>query len=177
MLRKIFKKERQIIFLLILFILLLTEFSFSGSRKEKESYFSVGSGYGIPYGVIGINCEVSPIFPPRAEKLQEFLGITFGLGYCPAGVAYAFGFNLYPLGREKMFQPKVSFYHGVVGTLNYYGNTERLKGLTLGSGLLVKLYKRYSIDFELIYLLHLFGWDFEDIGSRFKISVGARMHL
>jgi len=177
MFRKMLKKEKKIVFLLTLFVLLFTGFSFSENQAGEKSYFSIGSGFGIPYGVIGVNCEVSPLFPQKAERFREYLGISVGLGYCPGGLAYAFSFNLYPLGRDKLLQPKVTFCHGVVGTVKYYSDTDRLKGLTLGSGLLVKFFKRYSLDFELIYLVHLFGWDFEDVGSRLKISVGAKIDL
>ncbi len=131
-------------------------------KEMKESIFSAGIGYGIPYGVLGCGVEITPV---------EYLGFTAGIGYAIEGVGYSFGMRIYPLGKSP-WTPIISAYYGVVGVIL---NGDTFNGGALGGG--VKYRKtKYSVTAELLYLIHEKKAWFE-YGSPIKISGGFLWHL
>jgi hypothetical protein len=146
------------------------------SSSPKGKYLSLASGIGIPFGVIGVNAELNPVLP-GAEKLGNYMGITFGLGYCYPGLGFAGGLRFYPVGREKMICPKLTAYLGTVGFVSNYGDSV-LYGGTLGTGALWNINKKSALDFELLFMVFLFGWDMDSVhNGRIKIALGYRHFL
>jgi len=120
-------------------------------RAPGKSYFSIGLGYGIPYGTLGMNCEFNTIFPTE-EKVFDYFSITAGFGYFSGGIKYVFGLRGYPLGRKGNWWPRISIYYGTVGIYKtYYGKHKNASGPAFGAGVVWMSAKKISIDIELQY--------------------------
>jgi hypothetical protein len=145
---------------------------------EKESHISAGVGLGIPYGVLGVNVEFSPLLPGMAESaIHDYFSLSAGVGYSPAGLAYAFGCRIYPMGKEDRIRPRISGYYGVVAMIEYYyDDYDRLEGFAFGGGALYKINRKFSADLEVLYILPNHYSDYLE-GGRFKLSFGGRWHL
>lgn len=147
--------------------------------KESDGHFSAGFGIGIPYGVVGFNLEFNPILPGMAEKkIHDYFSLSLGLGYSPGGLAYSVGARVYPFGREKKIRPRVSGYYGIVALIEYayYDDYDRLEGFAFGGGVLYKISKKFSADFDILYIMpNDYGDSLE--GGRIKFSVGSRWHF
>lgn len=145
---------------------------------EKESHISAGVGLGIPYGVLGVNVEFNPLLPGIADAtIQDYFSLSAGVGFSPAGLAYAFGLRIYPMGKEKRIRPRISGYYGIVAMIEYYyGDYDRLEGFAFGGGALYKINRKISVDLEVLYIMPNDYSDYIE-GGRFKLSVGSRWHL
>lgn len=147
-------------------------------RARLWSYFSLGGGTGIPYGgIAGFNFELHPYIAGK-EWLGEYFGVSAAAGFCYPGIGFAAGFRGYPMGRHRVFQPRIGFYLGSVGFIKYWGDSDILYGGTVGAGSLIRLGKKSAIDVELLLIVFYFGYDFSDLDqSPFKISAGYRIDL
>jgi hypothetical protein len=147
------------------------------SPRSKESYLSLASGIGIPFGVIGVNAELNPVLP-GAETLGNYMGISFGLGYCYPGFGFAGGLRFYPLGRQKKIYPKLAAYLGTVGFIDAYWGDSVLYGGVVGTGAVWKIGKKSALDFELLLMVFLFGYEMDRVeNGTIKFAIGYRQFL
>ncbi len=139
----------------------------------------LGVGLGIPYGGVGMNIELNPMLPGGAQAAANYYSVNFGVGYSYAGPGYTFGLKVYPAGRENALQPRLSVYYGVVGYVEYsgwYSYSDTFTGVAAGAGTAVRLNPDFSIDADLMYIVHTFSTEMGD-ASRVKISAGIRYHF
>ena len=70
------------------------------------AHLSIGGGYGLNYGGIGMGFEFNPRLPKKfGAGFYKYVRFGMGLGYLPdGGLAYSFGLHLYPLGRDLFLQ-------------------------------------------------------------------------
>lgn len=140
-----------------------------------RSHFSLGAGLGIPFGVIGVSCEMNPILG-GGDAIADHVSFNLGLGYAGAGPGFSLGLRVYPLGRERTWAPKLSLLYGVVAVVNW---EDVVRGFAAGAGVVRRLRGRLALDGDLIFILNRFGFDWIDwrrIG-RFKASLGLRWNL
>lgn len=144
-------------------LFLLIFFSVS-TTTLGASTVSFGPGVGIPYGVIGCNLEVD---------FFEYFGICAGVGISPEGIGSAIGGRIYLAGADSRVRPRLGYYRGTVGAVEYaWDEYEDVRGNAIGVGLLIKINDRISMDGEIIYIE---SWEYaEEPDSRYKISVGVR---
>ena len=159
--KKVFLFFMAILGIVIIFV----NFAFAqdvSAKKENKTRF--GIGFGIPYGVIGGNFEIS---------LNEFLGLSMGLGMASVDVGWALGLRMYLAEKDKMFRPRLSIFRGIVGILEtpswvYRSRYQGIEGNALGVG-----FACGRIDLDLIIP---FGYEVPDgsveQGSNLKISIG-----
>lgn len=129
------------------------------------STVSFGPGLGIPYGIIGGNLEVG---------FFEYFGICAGVGISPEGIGSAIGGRIYLAGADTRVRPRLGYYRGTVGAIEYaWDEYEDVRGNALGLGLLIKINDKISMDGEIIYIE---SWEYtkEEPDSRYKIFVGVR---
>ena len=155
--------------------------SASSSGMVKKNSF--GLGFGIPYGVLGINLDVN---------VAPNLNLSAGVGTTVlAGVGYNFGIKYFFIPIERKFRPRISAYYGVNSMLvkEYIGidkedEGEAYLGLSVGIGAQWMWGKTKSngLDFDIMYLatssldvdeLRKEGFDVEESG-KVKFSIGYR---
>ena len=152
------------------------------ARAEAESpaaipsRFSLGAGFGIPFGVIGVSCEMNPILGSGGDAAAQHFSINLGLGVAVAGPGYSLGFRYYPLGRDRVWAPKLSLMYGVVAVVDW---EDIVRGMSLGAGVVKRLRGRLSLDGDVIFILNHFGFDYIDWSEvgRLKVSLGVRWNL
>jgi hypothetical protein len=185
-------KTRKIIAFLsaIAFLLLLR----SGALFAVESGFappvpaipacahlSVGSGYGLNYGGIGLGFEFNPRLPAKfGTGLYKYVSFGIGFGYLPdGGMAYSFAVRLYPLGRELFLQPRLSILYGVVAVAKSYyaGDERRSEGVGFGAGFLVRLSGQVFLDADAHLIVPVDYASNEIEGGRMRFSAGLRYRL
>ncbi|MCJ7525532.1 MAG: hypothetical protein MUP71_09980 [Candidatus Aminicenantes bacterium] len=185
-------KRRNIRFSLLAAALLL---SFgSGKLPAVESgppvaavpefaHLSIGSGYGLNYGGIGLGFEFSPRLPEKmGTGFHKYVSFAMGLGYMPdGGLAYSFGLHLYPLGRDLFLQPRLAVQYGVVAVVgnlySYPGDERRAEGVAFGSGFLLKLARQIFLDADVHYIIPV-DYAMEELaGERLRFSAGLRYRL
>ncbi|MFH2107405.1 MAG: hypothetical protein ABII93_01940 [Chrysiogenia bacterium] len=164
---------------MVMAIALLASLSAYGQDEKPAavvSRFSLGAGLGIPFGVIGLSCEMNPILGPGPDKIAKYFSLNLGLGMAVAGVGYSLGFRFYPLGRDLAWAPKVSIMYGVVAVVDW---KEIVRGFSLGAGVVRRLRKKMSLDADLIFIINHYGFDYLDWDSigRLKVSLGVRWNL
>jgi hypothetical protein len=144
---------------------------------------SIGSGYGINYGGIGLGFEFNPRLPEKmGTGFHKYVSFAMGLGYMPdGGLSYSFGLHLYPLGRDLFLQPRLDVQYGVVAVLNdlyaYPGDERRAEGVALGAGFLLKLARQIFLDADTYYILPV-DYAMEELsGERVRFSAGLRYRL
>ncbi|MCD6517818.1 MAG: SH3 domain-containing protein [Candidatus Aminicenantes bacterium] len=155
----------------------------SAEKREKiktsdYTMFSIGLGYGIPYGILGMNCEFNTIFPTE-EKVFDYIAVTGGFGYFTGGVKYVFGLRVYPLGRKQDWQPRLSAYYGTTGFYKTYGGTAKnYSGPAFGAGILWMSRHKISVDLELQYrfITAPSGYIKEE-GVVITLSAGVQYHF
>lgn len=143
---------------------------------------SWGVGFGIPYGVMGVNLDYNII---------SNFDLSLGLGISPlSGFAYNIGGKLYLASEEKSFRPRVSYYYGTNTTVDetgYYDFVDKYtnyNGVTAGIGATVYFGQSSSrgLDFDLLFRvsteadvdqLKAKGYDTDDIEER-TFSIGYR---
>jgi len=155
----------------------------SAEKREKiktsdYTMFSIGLGYGIPYGILGMNCEFNTIFPTK-EKVFDYIAVTGGFGYFTGGVKYVFGLRVYPLGRKPAWQPRLSAYYGTTGFYETYGGTAKnYSGPAFGAGILWMSRHKISVDLELQYRLVTTPSGYvKEEGVGFTLSAGVQYHF
>jgi len=144
---------------------------------------SNGVGFGIPYGIIGINTDIN---------LAQNLNLSVGIGTTIfAGMGYNFGLKYYLLPVNHTFRPRISAYYGtnaivLIETGGWASNEEgeSYKGVTLGIGSqwMWGESKSNGMDIDIMYIassgldideLRRDGYNIEDPGN-IKLSIGYR---
>ena len=145
---------------------------------RKKGYFSIGLGYGIPYGTLGINCEFNTIFPTE-EKVFDYFGITAGFGYFTGGIKYVFGLRGYPLARKGNWWPRISIYYGTVAFYERYDGTHKnASGPAFGVGVVWMSAKKILIDIELQYRIPSLPAGYvKEEGLDFTLSAGVQLNF
>lgn len=160
------------------FVLIASLPGFGQDEKPAAalSRFSLGAGLGIPFGVIGLGCEMNPILGSGPDGIARYLSLNVGLGVAVAGVGYSLGFRFYPLGRDRAWAPKLSLMYGVVAVVNW---EDIVRGFAVGAGVMRRLRGKLSLDGDVIFIINHFGFDYIDWGSvgRLKVSLGVRWNL
>lgn len=145
---------------------------------------SFGIGFGIPYGVLGINLDL---------KLVDNFYLTAGVGTTLLwGVAYNVGGKYYLKKPGYKWRPRISLYYGTntVNTAHLNNSDEEasFNGLTLGIGQSFNWgdKKNKGIDLDLMFIVSnsqayynkIDQWEKEgyevETGSGVKISIGYR---
>lgn len=147
------------------------------------AHLSIGSGYGLNYGGIGLGFEFNPRLPDKfGTGFHKYVSFGMGLGYMPGGgLAYSFGLHVYPLGRGLFLQPRLSVQYGVVAVVSdlyvYSGDERRSEGVAFGAGFLVKLDRQLSFDAD-AHLIVPVDYDMDELdGGRLRFSAGLRYRL
>ena len=112
----------------------------------------IGLGFGIPYGMLGVNFEVLP---------SDYFSILLGVGGYQGVLGLAVGLRGYVSPRSSIFRPRLTFLCGTVGVLtkttyNYYNykkSTTRdpITGTALGVGFSWKYSPKWGMDFDILY--------------------------
>jgi hypothetical protein len=174
---------KRIFYIFLLLLVAIPAWPETAGGEPESSHLCIGTGYGICYGGIGINFEFNPRLPASVSaKIQDYYGLSVGIGYTPGGVTYLFNLRIYPLGRKFFFQPRISVGYGVVGLIKKDpwwspGDERRSEGFALGGGLALRLTSFLSFDGEAT-LIFPTDVEMEDLESgRLQISGGIRFHL
>jgi hypothetical protein len=142
---------------------------------NMPSRFSLGAGIGIPFGVIGLGCEVNPIIGSGPDSIARYFSLNLGLGFSGAGIGYSLGLRFYPLGRDRVWAPKISILYGTVLVVNW---EYMYRGFSAGAGIVRRLNRRTSVDADLIFIINRFGFYSSDwSGGRLKVSLGLRRNF
>lgn len=130
---------------------------------------SVGAGFGIPYGALGVNLEINVI---------PYLSLSGGFGTTVyAGVGWSAGARGYFIKPGHLWRPRISAFYG---TNKIYSegrgnpNNKSYPGFTAGIGQIV-LFKRHGFDLDLMYIINSqIDNEHNEDYSKIKISVGYR---
>lgn len=121
------------------------------TEQTFKSKGSIGAGFGLPYGVLGFNGDIS-LF----KSLYLTAGIGTGIVITPM---YSIGSKLFLRSGNYKWRPRVSAYYGSTGMLYVEGYSEtiseRFNGLSIGLGqqLTLGITKSFGFDLDLIYIL------------------------
>lgn len=156
---------------------------------KKQAYGSVGSvglGFGIPYGLLGVNFDLK-LF----SVLYANAGIGTGIFVNPM---YSGGLKCYFLSGGHKFRPRVLANYGTTGMLYLEDNSgdviERssFNSILLGAGFqyALDITNAFALDFDIIYItsnnklleraqeLRNQGYDFDTSTGNIKVSFGIR---
>ena len=146
----------------------------SKRHDHDDSYTSrLALGFGVPYGVIGTNCEVS---------VSDYAALSAGLGIAPGGAAYAAGGRLYFLPKTSAFRPRFTVFWGTVAFIEYstYYSSEKKyenrNGFALGAGFSYT-YTESSLDMDLLLLNYKVPAGAKTDGNNLKLSIGYGWHF
>jgi hypothetical protein len=145
------------------------------------AHLSIGSGYGLNYGGIGLGFEFNPALPAKfGTAFHQYISLAMGCGYMPnGGIAYSFGLHVYPLGRRLFLQPRFSVQYGVVAVAadSYSGDESRSEGVAFGAGFLAGLARRFFFDAD-IHVIIPVDYTMDELeGGRVRFSAGLRYRL
>jgi hypothetical protein len=159
---------------------------------------SMGTGIGIPYGIIGINAEY--------EFVNHF-SVGAGLGYAITGssstasdifLGYSIGVRAYALPPRYIFRPRVGLFYGTNGLLqvtttyigSYYSSSSSSTvhtGFNASAGLSFRFTRggRIGVDLDVLYQLSSTindkidelkkaGYTLSDEPSKVGVSLGFR---
>lgn len=159
---------------LIVIVMLMATTVFAGEGPSKSKKKSWGIGFGIPYGILGVNSDynIAPNF-----------NLTLGFGSTIfAGMAYNGGLKYYLASKDNSFRPKISAYYGTNAMKEkagyYMSEWKQYTGLTLGIGTQWMWGKSKSsgLDFDVMYIATSGLSNHDDYG-KIKISLGFRHGL
>jgi hypothetical protein len=156
--------------------------------ESLHNFVNLGIGFGLPYGLFGINAEVEPL---------NFISITAGVGTTFfAGAAWQIGATVYFLDQSKMVRPRITLLYGVNSVIIFDNNNgfsgianESFLGLSLGAGVKIKIGESHGFNADLFYLLidksldrqkeleQDYGMQFENVGLPVKFSLGYYFNL
>lgn len=128
----------------------------TSSTPVEVKRHSIGLGWGIPYGGLGINLDAND---------PHFLALSIGVGTTVFSdmpfkdyevfdlIAYNAGIKCFFTSVEKPLRPRVSIYYGV-NSISLHGNGQRNWGVSLGIGLqwMWGEAKSSGFDFDIIYI-------------------------
>ena len=157
---------------------------------KKQSYGSIGSvglGFGIPYGILGVNIDLK-LF----SVLYAGAGIGTGIFVTPM---YNAGLKCYLLPGNYKFRPRILASYGTASMLyleDSSGNVVERKSfnsICLGAGIqyALDITKAFGFDFDVVYIVNdsglenrkeelaSQGYDFDlDATGNVKVSLGIR---
>lgn len=120
-----------------------------GTYGDKQG--SLGLGYGIPYGGLGLNADY---------LFLDNVALTVGFGAFQYSAGYAIGGKVFFRGPDKALRPQLLMVYGVNGIVTKgaaveVASNEAYTGVTAGVGAQYMLgkSKRHGFDADLIYVL------------------------
>jgi hypothetical protein len=130
---------------------------------------SVGAGFGVPYGTLGVNLEINAL---------PYLSFSGGLGTTIyAGVGWSVGARGYFRKPGPVWRPRISAFYGINSVYAEdlgNPNNKSYPGLTVGIGQIV-LWKRHGFDLDLMYVVNSqIDKEHPEDYSKIKINVGYR---
>jgi len=130
---------------------------------------SVGAGFGVPYGILGIGVEFNAL---------PILSLNGGLGTTIfSGVGWNVGARAYFRKPGPVWRPRISAFYGINGVYaEDFGDPDNASyaGLTVGLGQLF-LWQQHGFDLDLMYIINSELYDvIPGDYVRFKINVGYR---
>ncbi|MBN2346642.1 MAG: hypothetical protein JXO51_09665 [Candidatus Aminicenantes bacterium] len=145
------------------------------------AHLTLGSGYGMNYGGIGLSFEFNPRLPRKlGTGIHRFMSLALGVGYFPeGGLAYSFGIHVYPLGRGLFLQPRLGLQYGVVAVVadGWDDDERRAEGAAFGAGFLLRWARRIFVDADIHFIVPV-EWEMDDLqGGRLRFSAGLRYRL
>jgi hypothetical protein len=125
--------------------------------------------------VIGLGCEINPVLGSRPDRIADHFSFNLGLGTSIAGIGYSLGFRLYPMGRSRVWAPKVSLMYGTVCVVNW---SYAYRGFATGVGLVRRTGRKTAVDADVIFIINRFGYSSSNWGNgRIKVSIGWRRNF
>jgi hypothetical protein len=120
-------------------------FSAVPAFSAEDNQFRLGAGRGVAYGGTGLNAEY---------LINSYASVGAGLGYFKHdGPGWSLGAMFYPIKNDRTFNPRLTGYFGRLGTVNWSdGRHEGYLGGALGGGFEWRVYKKLSIDLDILYL-------------------------
>lgn len=140
----------------------------AATPELQEHDGSVGVGFGLPYGLIGLGLDIN---------LANNLYATIGLGTTGDSVAYNAGLKYYFRDVSKVWRPRLTFLYGTNGFLerecfgygcNFNSEIETFKGTTVGLGQSFSFGHKRKHGFDLDLLYRLSDGGFEDETDRLE---------
>ena len=171
-------KQHIIICLFIISTFAISRGQDAGEETAEYSNNSWGIGFGIPYGILGVNADYNII---------SDLNVSFGLGTTIfAGVGYNIGFKYFITAKENSFRPRVLAFYGI-NSMSLIGDEgESYTGFSIGAGFqwMWGQSKTNGLDFDIIYIATT-GYDVDELRAKYpqyqieelgrvKISIGYR---
>lgn len=150
----------------------------STPQTIKESKVGVGIGFGIPYGILGVNVDF--VVAPN-------LNLTAGLGTSTVDLGYSFGAKYFFSDVSHSFRPRILALYGTNAVLwdaSGWDNDKSYTGLSLGAGAqwMWGESKSNGLDFDIIFIATT-GLDVNDLKNqgiivdepgKIKFSIGYR---
>lgn len=143
---------------------------------------SLGLGFGIPYGGLGINADV---------YFFDSVALSAGVGSFGYTAGYELGIKYFYGSSQKTWRPQAVLFYGINGIILVERDPEEdireaFPGFTvgLGSQFMFGRKKRHGFDIDVLYVLssgmfkrmdelEQLGYQFEEV-SRLKFSLGYR---
>jgi len=148
----------------------LLTLAFTASPARAEGPVRLGAGFGIPYGVIGVNVEA---------RAGDYVGLTAGVGHTVfAGVGWCVGGRGYLFPPERKLRPRLAAYYG---TAYVHGDLEKQKaGLAVGGGAHLRLgkSKKHGLETDVLLIVSPStssveeDWGGVSVGAPVKVSLG-----
>jgi hypothetical protein len=157
-----------------------------GMMTERRTNATVGLGFGIPYGGLGVSSDVF---------LLESGAVTIGIGSFGYTLGRELGIKYLYGSRDRLWSPEAALYYGTNGILvsdipNVLEVKESYLGFTagIGSRFMFGRKRQHGLDLDLLYIvssglfkrvddlnayLETYGYRINDSG-RWKFSLGYR---
>ena len=141
-------------------------------RQAHNSTGSVGVGFGIPYGLLGVNLDL---------KLVSVLNVTAGIG---SGIyvnpMYSAGLKCFLRSGNYIFRPRIEALYGTASMINVVdSNGETIEkgsfnSFVLGAGFqwALDISRTWGLDFDIIYIV-----DDSELESRLDYLVNQGYNL
>lgn len=170
---------------LIAIVILLPSSVLWAQETDPPSYElkrnSIGLGFGIPYGILGLNLDVN---------IVQNLNLSIGTGGTEkVGFGYSAGFKYFLSSIEEKLRPRVSAYYGIntvieteyISSDGSQTETESFAGFSFGAGIQIMCgkSKRNGFDFDFIFTATRGNYkndegSYSDEPNRVSISLGYR---
>lgn len=130
---------------------------------------TVGAGFGVPYGILGVGLEINAL---------PYLSLNGGLGTTIfSGVGWNVGARGYFRKPGPVWRPRISAFYGINGIYaEDFGHPANASytGVTVGVGQLF-LWQQHGFDLDLMYIINSELYDaIPGDYVRIKINVGYR---
>ena len=135
----------------MMFIFLIVS-GLTKSFADHDTYTaSVGAGIGMPYAVIGVKIDYSPI-----EDLYFSLGLTVTNIIFGVNPDYSVGIQYYFRSQKKVWRPRISFFYGPVEFIDLERDGHQVSetfygtALELGSSIQFGYERMHGVDVGII---------------------------